>query len=226
MVGARPERVHLLDVLESGSEVKLDDYPVMAFVGGFAFGNHMGAGFVFANRSRRRTEVEVVAAAAREVPPFVTLVGVFQDQPISEVREIMAACGLHVAQLHGHESPDYIEKLGLPCLKAISLGVHGDLEKMARYPQERSFLLDSASGGSGEPFDHSLALSAMRYGRVILAGGLDPDNVGEAIMRVRPWGVDTASGVESAPGVKDALKIKLFIQKVREVDDSLSGLLQ
>jgi phosphoribosylanthranilate isomerase len=178
-------------------------------------------GFVFAPRSKRRADPETVAQFIGEVPPFVTLVGVFQDQPLSEVARIMRECRLHVAQLHGLEDERFIEELGMPVLKAVGLSAASDVEKLGNFPGHGSFLLDSAKGGSGKGFERSWALEAMRYGRIVLAGGLTPVNVAEAIRAVRPWGVDTASGVESAPGIKDSEKVRSFIGRVRDADSEL-----
>lgn len=172
-------------------------------------------GFVFAPRSRRRADPEVVAAAVRELPPLVCAVGVFQDQPADEVRERVRGCGLHVAQLHGREDLDYIRSVGVPVLKAVALSREEDADRLAEYPGLGGFLLDAAAGGTGRTFDWSWAVRASRYGRIVLAGGLTPDNVAEAVRTVRPWGVDCASGTESAPGVKDPEKIKLFLRRAR-----------
>ena len=178
-------------------------------------------GFVFAPRSKRRADPETVASFVGELPPFVTLVGVFQDQPLSEVREVMRECRLHVAQLHGLEDARFIDELGLPALKAISLSTGADVEKLTKFPGQSFFLLDSSTGGSGKGFERSWALAAMRHGQIILAGGLNPQNVAEAIRAVRPWAVDTASGVETSPGIKDSEKMRAFIRRVREADSKL-----
>lgn len=178
-------------------------------------------GFVFAPRSRRRADPETVAAFASGLPPFVTLVGVFQDQPLSEVREIMKGCGLHVAQLHGLESPSYLLELGLPSFKAFSVKREEDIAGIALYPGAGGYLLDSGAGGSGLPFDWTLAAAARKFGRIVVAGGLTPGNVGEAIKTARPWGVDTAGGVEVSPGVKDHRRIAEFMKAVRDADRAL-----
>lgn len=174
-------------------------------------------GFVFAPRSKRRADPNEVARFIAELPPFVTLVGVFQDQPLSEVSEIMRKCRLHVAQLHGLEDERYIEELGMPVLKAIALAHATDVKRLGEFPGQRHFLLDSAKGGSGKGFDRAWALSAMRYGRIVLAGGLAPNNVAEAIRAVRPWGVDTASGVETVPGIKDPALMREFISRAKGI---------
>lgn len=175
-------------------------------------------GFVFAERSRRRADVEAVASFAGDLPPLITLVGVFQDQPLSYVREIMGKCGLHVAQLHGNENARYLAELGHATLKAVSLSCDSDLEKLKGFPLARAFLLDSGSGGSGQTFDWALAAKAKTFGRVVLAGGLTPENVAEAVCRVRPWAVDTAGGVEASPGIKDMDKVMRFIHAAKTAE--------
>ncbi len=177
-------------------------------------------GFVFAPRSRRRADPEVVARVAEELPPFVTLVGVFLDQPASEVSATVTACRLSVAQLHGSEDLAYVRALPLRTLKSVSLSSRADLELLARYPGVSTFLLDAAAGaergGTGVVFDWTWAVEAKKYGRIVLAGGLHPGNVADAIRTVRPWAVDVCTGTEASPGVKDPEKVKEFIRRVRE----------
>ena len=179
-------------------------------------------GFVFAPSSRRRADAGTVAAIVAELPPFVTAVGVFQDQPLAEVRRMAAECGLDLVQLHGSEDAAYIRDLGLKVLVAVSLSCREDLARLHDYPGARAFLLDAgtggARGGSGRTFDWGWAVEAKRFGRVVLAGGLGPDNVAEAVRRVRPWGVDAASGTEAALGRKDPEKLRRFVEQVREAD--------
>lgn len=175
-------------------------------------------GFVFAPRSRRRADPEVVARIAVEVPPFVTLVGVFQDQRTDEVRGILDGCGLQVAQLHGAEDAAYVGALGRRVLKAVALAQAADAARLAAFPDLGAFLLDAGPGGTGRTFDWAWARQAARFGRVVLAGGLHPGNVAEAIHTVRPWAVDAASGTEAEPGVKDPAKVAAFFEAVRAAD--------
>ncbi len=170
-------------------------------------------GFVFAPRSRRRADPAVVAAAVRQLPPFVTAVGVFQDQSPEEVRALVRECRLGLAQLHGSEDAAYLRALGVPHLKAVSLNRQEDLAQLRDYPDETAFLLDTGTGGTGRTFDWAWAVEAGRTARVVLAGGLSPDNVAEAVARVRPWAVDCCSGTEASPGVKDPEKVRLFIER-------------
>ncbi|MBE0617075.1 MAG: phosphoribosylanthranilate isomerase [Proteobacteria bacterium] len=176
-------------------------------------------GFVFAPRSRRRADPKVVADIVRDLPPFVTAVGVFQDQPLEEVRSLVRECGLSLAQLHGSEDAEYLRALDLPLLKAVSLNRREDLAQLRRYPGERAFLLDTGTGGTGQTFDWAWAVEAGRTARIVLAGGLTPDNVAEAVGRVHPWAVDCCSGTEASVGVKDPEKVRLFIERANGVRD-------
>lgn len=178
-------------------------------------------GFVFAPRSRRRADPEVVARTVGELPPFVTAVGVFQNQPLEEVRGVVRGCGLGLAQLHGAEDAAYVAALGAPALKAVGLGRREDLALLDAYPALAAFLLDAPVGGSGQTFDWEWAVEASRRARVVLAGGLTPDNVAEAVRRVRPWAVDTCSGTEARPGVKDPEKVRRFVERAKGARDSV-----
>ena len=176
-------------------------------------------GFVFGPRSRRRVDPETVAPIVAELPPFVTAVGVFQDQPLAEVQGIVASCGLGLAQLHGGEDLAYAQALGLPFLKAVSLSCREDLGELGRFPGTRAFLLDTGTGGTGRTFDWDWAVEARRFGRIILAGGLTPENVGDAVRRVRPWAVDCCSGTEVSPGVKDLERVRSFVERAKRRDE-------
>lgn len=172
-------------------------------------------GFVFAPQSRRRADPETVARTVGELPPFVTAVGVFQNQPLEEVRGVVRGCGLGLAQLHGAEDAAYVAALGVPVLKAMGLGRREDLALLDAYPGLSAFLLDAPVGGSGQTFDWGWAAEASRRARIVLAGGLTPDNVAEAVRRVRPWAVDTCSGTEASPGLKDPEKVRLFVERAK-----------
>lgn len=195
---------------------RLDDALLAAELGADALG------FVFAPRSRRLADVGTVARIVEEVPPYVTVVGVFMDQPADEVRRVASACGLDLVQLHGTEDRAYVESLGLKALKAVSLASREDLRLLEAYAGRGAFLLDSAAGGerggTGTTFDWSWAVEAKRFGRIVLAGGLHPANVADAVRIVAPWAVDVCSGTESSPGLKDPTKLREFIRNVRRVD--------
>jgi phosphoribosylanthranilate isomerase len=191
--------------------------------GDAAFAVQAGAdwlGLNFWPRSRRfveRSQASEVAAAARATRPDVVLVGIFVDQPADEVIEVVESLGLDHAQLHGDESPDYVRRIGRRAVKAIALAGPRDLARLDDYACA-TFLLDTPSpgrGGSGALGDWSLARRAAASHRVLLAGGLTPDNVAAAIAAVSPHGVDTASGVESLPGHKEATLVERFVAAAR-----------
>jgi phosphoribosylanthranilate isomerase len=168
-------------------------------------------GFVFAP-STRQIAASLARDIARRLPAEVLTVGVFRNEAAKRVVEICHAAGLRAAQLHGHESRDDTrfvrERVGL-VIKGFSAG-SPDLDRFDDYGADIA-LIDSPEPGSGQVFDWSLAEGAPPNRRVLLAGGLNPDNVAEAIRRVRPWGVDVSSGVEVRPGRKDALKVSRFV---------------
>jgi phosphoribosylanthranilate isomerase len=176
-------------------------------------------GFNFWPGSRRHVTPAVGREIISRLPPFVTPVGVFVNQAEGEMRAIAAETGIQVFQLHGDEPPELCSRLPLPVVKAIPVDQVATLSKLLSY-EVRAFLLDTPSrgyGGTGRPFDWSLAEGVSEVAPVILAGGLTPENVAEAVRAVRPWAVDVASGVESSPGVKDADRMLRFFTAVREV---------
>jgi phosphoribosylanthranilate isomerase len=183
-------------------------------------------GLNFWPRSRRRVDVEraaALAAAARGAGP-AAIVGVFVDADAGEIAAVHARVGLDVIQLHGAETADAAAALaratGRPVWKAIAAGAEGDLDALDAWPVD-AILLDTPTpdrGGSGRSFDWGLARAArLRHParRLVLAGGLHPGNVADAIAAALPWAVDVASGVESAPGVKDAGKLAAFVAAAR-----------
>ncbi|RKO66844.1 phosphoribosylanthranilate isomerase [Desulfofundulus salinus] len=172
-------------------------------------------GFVFAPSPRRITPSQA-CRICRELPPFITRVGVFVDAPLEEVRAVAEYCGLDAIQLHGSESPDYCRALGRRVIKAFRVGDEIDPVELSRYPAD-AILLDTfvagQKGGTGQPFDWQLAAGLKLSRPLILAGGLTPENVGRAVAIVQPYGVDVSSGVEKdgQPGKKDPDKIRRFI---------------
>lgn len=177
-------------------------------------------GFMFYARSSRHISVEAAAAICRELPRLVLRVGVFVDAPLAEIEAAATACGLNLVQLHGAETPEFCDQVkGVPVVKAFRVSDARSLETLPLY-RTAWWLLDSyvpgALGGTGCSFNWSLAEAAHRLGTPFwLAGGLTPENVGEAIRQARPDGVDVSSGVESAPGRKDHGKMKAFIEAAR-----------
>ena len=181
-------------------------------------------GFVFHKKSPRCVEPAVVKGIIRGLPPFVLPIGVFVNEEAKVVRDLMDECGLALAQLHGDESASYCETLGRPVLKAIRLKDRRSFLALAEFKgraQVRGFLVDAYSseayGGTGQVTDWSLAAEAAAAAPILLAGGLTPENVGAAIARVRPYGVDVSSGVEASPGCKDHDKVRAFIRAARLV---------
>ena len=178
----------------------------------------MGAdavGFVFAP-SVRQVPVQKVYDITRRLPPEIMTVGVFRDEHPKRVIEIVHKSGVKGAQLHGNESNDAVAEVG----KAVGFVVKAFVAGSPRISQSSSLatntiLIDGSTPGSGHLFDWSLVGEVPEGMRMILAGGLDPDNIADAVQTVTPWGVDVSTGVESAPGKKDALKVKRFIERAR-----------
>ena len=182
-------------------------------------------GFNFYPRSKRYITpaacaeliAELEAAGAR-----ATWVGVFVNSPIEEVRAIVAQCGLHLAQLHGDEPPSMLAELGDLALRAVRPSSPAEAERQIAVLPHRpppAFLIDAYRpdeyGGSGAVGDWKLAKTIADRFPILLAGGLTAENVKTAVSQVHPWGVDVASGVESAPGIKDAAKMAAFIRQAR-----------
>jgi len=154
------------------------------------------------------------------LPKTVTTVGVFVNERPFSVDKIMDRTGLDVAQLHGDETPEYIKKIKSSWIKAFRFKPEFKTEDVKFFGQE-TFLLDAYSknnyGGSGKTLDWNEASKFSRLGKLILAGGLNPENISEAVNKVNPWGVDVCSGVEKEPGIKDMKKVSDFVKSVNKV---------
>jgi phosphoribosylanthranilate isomerase len=180
-------------------------------------------GFNFFPPSPRYIRPEDARAIIRRIPPLVVSVGLFVNvADPGAVSEAARAAGVHILQLHGDETPEYCSRLAdWPLIKALRLGKAGLPEDFERYPVQM-FLLDSkddlAFGGTGKTFDWNLVKDLRSPRPIMLAGGLRPDNVGAAIRVVAPCAVDVCSGVESAPGKKDAALLRQFMNEVRNAD--------
>ena len=174
-------------------------------------------GFVFAPSARQVT-VGTVRDIVRRLPPEIVTVGVFRDQEPKYVIETVLEAGLRAAQLHGHETPDDAAAIRPYCQALIVALASGDpaLRHVDAYGAD-PLLLDGTSPGSGKVFDWSRVEGVPSHGRLILAGGLTADNVGEAIRVVHPWGVDTSTGVEVAgdPSRKDPRRVQAFVRAAR-----------
>ncbi|HWA12824.1 MAG TPA: phosphoribosylanthranilate isomerase [Burkholderiales bacterium] len=179
-------------------------------------------GLVFAPGSPRLVDQDRAAAIVRALPPFVTPVALFVDAAPALVRAVIEHVKPQLLQFHGAEEPGYCAGFGLPFLKAVRVRPGVDLLQYARhYARAQGLLLDAFvegnHGGTGAVFDWSLIPRDFAL-PIVLAGGLDPGNVGEAVRRVRPWAVDVSSGVEASKGIKDAARIAAFIRGVRDAD--------
>jgi phosphoribosylanthranilate isomerase len=176
-------------------------------------------GFVLYKSSPRCIDLKTVKNIITQLPPFVTTVGVFADATEKEIHSTVEDCGLDVIQLQGNEPADLCRRLGGRVIKAIRIRDKFSLNRMIPY-KVRAFVLDTYRegqlGGTGETFDWSLAVEAKKFGKIILAGGLTPENVGRAIEQVRPYGVDVSSGVEERIGKKDHSKLKRFIETAKQ----------
>ncbi len=176
-------------------------------------------GFVFYEGSPRHVFPETVREIISHLPPFVTTVGVFVNAPPQEIREVMDLAGLDVVQLHGDE-PQEECSLFPRVIKAFRVRELSDIERLKGYSVS-AYLLDAydpeVPGGTGQTFNWDIAVEAKKYGPIILAGGLTPENVADAVSRVRPYAVDVSSGVEAQKGKKDHEKMRLFIERVKKI---------
>jgi phosphoribosylanthranilate isomerase len=176
-------------------------------------------GFIFYAKSPRYVAPEAAREIIAQLPPFVAAVGVFVDEPAAVVQELAVRVRLDWVQLHGQESPDYCRNLGRKVIKGFRIQDEDSLRRLAGYQgAAQALLLDTYKkgqvGGTGTAFDWRLAREARQYGRIILAGGLNPENVAQAIEVAGPDAVDTASGTEAAPGKKDPARLRAFFRAV------------
>ena len=176
-------------------------------------------GFLFFERSPRHITVQAAKTITRELPAHVTRVGVFGNPPKDLVLRAIGECGVTLLQFHGDETPEFCTQFGVMSMKAFRVRDAASLRALADYPTD-AWLLDAyspdQSGGTGKTFNWELAIEAQKFGKpIFLAGGLTPENVAEAVRKVNPFAVDVSSGVESAPGKKDQVKVKAFITAVR-----------
>ncbi len=181
-------------------------------------------GLVFYPPSPRAVTIEQAQAIVEQLPPFVTVVGLFVNETRDKIEQILQQVSIDLLQFHGDESPEMCEGYGRPWIKAIRMKEEVDLiAETAAYASSRGVLLDAYQagkpGGTGNVFDWQRIPTELA-GRIILAGGLNPDNVDEAVRRVRPWAVDVSGGVEATKGIKDVQKIAAFIRGVKRGDES------
>jgi phosphoribosylanthranilate isomerase len=180
-------------------------------------------GFVFWPKSPRCVTPAAARAIVGELPASVMHVGVFVNQPVDEVNEVAELAGLTHVQLHGEETAEFARSLSRPVIRAITLPADGFEDG---WPAETTWLIDAHDrerrGGTGTQADWNAAADVATRRRVILAGGLTPENVGHAIARVRPFGIDVSSGVEQSPGVKDPARLAALCRAARSVAGDLT----
>lgn len=179
-------------------------------------------GLVFYAKSPRHVSIEQAQAICKSLPGFVSVVSLFMNADADQVKQVLQQVPIDLIQFHGTETADYCRAFGRPYIKAVGMADQTDLQThLETYPDARGLLLDShttgAAGGTGETFDWDSIPESMRR-TIILAGGLNPGNVADAILKVRPYAVDLSSGVESAPGIKDAQLMTQLMNEVKRVD--------
>ncbi len=176
-------------------------------------------GFVFWPESPRFIDPYRVRAIVRSLPAFVTTVGVFVNQPAEYVAGVASLVPLNAVQLHGDEPADDVRRIGRPVIKALTIDLASRPEHLTVWPAGVTILLDAHDpvrrGGTGRSVDWKAAAAVAARRRIVLAGGLTPDNVVQAIDRVRPFGIDVSSGVERSPGVKDHQRIRALFRALR-----------
>lgn len=199
---------------------RLEDALVAAESGATAIG------FNFYSRSKRYVTPRIAAKISTQLSNSVKRVGVFVNAGRNEIEAIRNEVPLDMLQFHGDEMPEAINGYTIPVIKAVRITT-APFDVLARYSVD-AFLLDSFSpeefGGTGKIFDWNIARQATSFGNIILAGGLTPENIEEAISSAHPFGVDVSSGVEISPGIKDHEKVKLFVQRARKEFEALKNL--
>jgi phosphoribosylanthranilate isomerase len=180
-------------------------------------------GFIFAS-SPRQVNPEAARRIIEALPPYVQTVGVFVDETLSRIRDLIDLCGLDLVQLQGGEDPDFCRELMPQAVKSFRLKDESSLQPISRYGGLiRAVHLDTyqkgLKGGTGAVFDWTLAVEAKKLGMpVILSGGLDPSNIERAISSIRPFAVDVNSGIEKSPGIKDPVLMKDLMEKIRRME--------
>jgi phosphoribosylanthranilate isomerase len=180
-------------------------------------------GFVFAKGSPRIITPEAAGNIISKLPPFIVPVGVFVDSPIEEILSIIEYTRIQCVQLHGNESPFECMKINIPVIKAFKVHEHFRADALISF-KVSAYLLDTyvegAAGGTGKTFNWNVAVEAKAYGKIILAGGLNPGNIRVAIRKVQPYGIDISSGVESVPGKKDKRKLQQLFTAIHSLREA------
>ena len=198
---------------------RIDDAHLAASLGVDAIG------FVFVPASLRCVEATQASAIAVALPPLVSLVALFKDASAEQIKQVIATLRPQILQFHGAEDAAFCQSFGLPYWKSVSMQQPANFAVVqATHPQAQALLLDShgadGMGGTGQVFDWTRIPSASRQA-LILAGGLRPENVAQAVRIARPSAVDVSSGIEASPGVKDAARMRAFVEAVRRADHPL-----
>ncbi|MCG8612323.1 MAG: phosphoribosylanthranilate isomerase [Pseudomonadales bacterium] len=175
-------------------------------------------GFVFYEKSPRYVAPEVAARICAQVPAFVAKVGLFVDHDETAVRNVISSVELELLQFHGNETESYCKQFDRPYIKAVRVNAENQIrDALAQYPSAKNLLLDAyvkgVPGGTGQKFDWGLIPAELAH-NVILAGGLDPQNVAEAVSMIKPYAVDVSGGVEQAKGIKNQSAVQEFIKEV------------
>jgi phosphoribosylanthranilate isomerase len=177
-------------------------------------------GFVFFHKSPRHISPEQAAGIINSLPPFVQTVGLFVNDDLATVNATANLCGIDLVQLHGEETPDFCQSVNRRVIKAFRVKDASTLKEMNKF-NVAACLLDAwsptAHGGTGKTFNWKIAAAAAISERMVLAGGLTPENVAEAVRQVKPCAVDVSSGVESEPGKKDAELVRRFFRSLRSL---------
>jgi phosphoribosylanthranilate isomerase len=205
------------------TRIKVCGMRELAEVAGVVAAGVDAIGLIFVEQSPRYIDPERAREIVASLPPFVDAVGVFVDQEAAAVNEIVRYCGLTMVQLHGAESPAYCAEIACRVMKVFRVRESLTAEDLASYADEVSaFLFDTfqekVAGGTGQTFAWSLLEKLASPRPVVLAGGLTPENVGEAVRQARPFAVDLNSGVEFAPGRKDLAKVRAAVAQVAAAD--------
>lgn len=190
---------------------------------------HLGVdaiGLVFYDKSPRNVSLEQAGQICKALPAFVTKVALFLDPAAAQVSQVLDQLDIDLIQFHGSESAEFCASFNRPYIKALGMAGQNNLATlMDVYQQASGLLLDShvtgVAGGTGETFDWDEIPESFRQS-IILAGGLNPNNVADAIRKIRPFAVDLSSGVEAAPGIKDAALMAQLINEVKRVDCEIS----
>lgn len=183
-------------------------------------------GFNFWPKSPRYIAPREARAIIDRLPPFISCAGVFVNESRERIIETARIAGVNIVQLHGDESPEFCREMdSLKLIKAFRVGEGFEPSSIARFGVSAALLdtnIKGSYGGTGRRFDWRVATEAKQFARIILAGGLNIDNVAEAIMEVRPFGIDVCSGVEAEPGRKDIDKLRRFMSEVRRANSLMS----